>query len=77
MPNTLKFTNQEKTIHAEFQKLQPGVIIYPMRSGNEDIINEAQYSIHNIHHDRFWLRIADLSVLTFLRMYRLSLVKYS
>ena len=67
MPNTIKFTNKEKNIQAKFQKLLAGVIIYRVRSGNDDIINEAHYSIHNINHDRFRFLMAFLLVLAFLR----------
>jgi hypothetical protein len=73
MSITIKFTDKEKTIQAEFQKLLPGVIIYRVKSGNEDIINEAHYSIHNINNDRFRFLMAFLSMLTFLRTCPLSI----
>jgi hypothetical protein len=42
----MKITDKENRIQSEFQKLLPGVIIHPFRSGSNGTINKTHYSIH-------------------------------
>lgn len=42
----MKVTDKEHRIQAEFQKLLPGIIVHPARSGNNDTVNYSHYSIH-------------------------------
>lgn len=42
----MKVTDKERKIQTEFQKLLPGVVIHPVRSGSAEIVNHSHYSIH-------------------------------